>query len=264
MVIITLSALLVQYRPVKIEEDVLSSIEGKDSDKNLIQNSYEAEQKSWSAYRMAFIERNPFIKRGSSSECKQKIILGKDSNLQCPFVLKGTIVAGSSSYVIVEDLQTGTQDLIKLGHIKDGFRLIRVNRNFAEFERIDKGKIVLSMFSEGKKKEIAVSKEDFTPRENKLHHEKIDFAQVLTKMRLTPHFVNGKCVGYKVVKVEKGSVVEKVGVKEGDIIQSINGVSLTDPVSALQMFYNAQEKGFIHLGIERQDSHLNIEYKLES
>jgi len=46
----------------------------------------------------------------------------------------------------------------------------------------------------------------------------------------------GKTVGFKLVELEKGSLLEKIGLRVGDLVVEINQVKLNSPEKALQIF----------------------------
>ncbi len=55
---------------------------------------------------------------------------------------------------------------------------------------------------------------------------------VLTQARAIPHFENGQPAGFKLIQIVPGSVFEKLGLKNGDILQGVNG----EPVDAAKAF----------------------------
>jgi hypothetical protein len=48
--------------------------------------------------------------------------------------------------------------------------------------------------------------------------------------RFIPNFANDKPIGYLCVKVESGSIYEKVGLQKGDNVTEINGNSIVRPL----------------------------------
>ncbi len=60
--------------------------------------------------------------------------------------------------------------------------------------------------------------------------------QLFTQMRAVPHFEGGKAVGFRLFAIKQGSLFDKIGLRNGDIIQEINGRDISDASAALQMF----------------------------
>lgn len=65
---------------------------------------------------------------------------------------------------------------------------------------------------------------------------------LLTQARILPKFEDGQMVGLQVSAIKPGSLFEKVGIQDGDVITEFNGLSIEDPkdgVKILQEFNNA-------------------------
>lgn len=62
-----------------------------------------------------------------------------------------------------------------------------------------------------------------------------DLNDRLTKARAVPNFENGKPAGYKIVQPESGGMDEKLELKNGDVIQGVNGQKADDPKKAFEM-----------------------------
>jgi type II secretion system protein C len=58
-------------------------------------------------------------------------------------------------------------------------------------------------------------------------------AQFFTQMRAMPHFVDGKTDGFSISQVAPGSVFDQLGLQSGDLLTSINGQPVTNPMQAL-------------------------------
>ena len=71
-----------------------------------------------------------------------------------------------------------------------------------------------------------------------------DFASVLQDAKASPNLIDGVLRGWRMDRIRKNSFWEKSGIQNGDIIEEINGVALTDAgqsVKTLQSFRNESE-----------------------
>ncbi len=66
--------------------------------------------------------------------------------------------------------------------------------------------------------------------------------QLFTQMRAVPHFEGGKAIGFRLFAIKQGSLFDKVGLRNGDIVQEINGRDLSDAAAALQMFQDLKNE----------------------
>ncbi|MDH5510675.1 MAG: hypothetical protein OEZ32_10025, partial [Nitrospinota bacterium] len=73
--------------------------------------------------------------------------------------------------------------------------------------------------------------------------------QLLTQVRAVPNLDNsGNTNGFKLFAIQKGSIFEKIGLSEQDVVQSINGVEL-----------NSAEKGLELFQVLRNESNFNVD-----
>lgn len=86
---------------------------------------------------------------------------------------------------------------------------------------------------------------------------------LLQTARVVPELKDGQTVGFKLVEMEKGSLLEKIGLKVGDLIVEINQVELNSPEKALQIFQQVREANNISLGLIRNGQPETFEYRFE-
>jgi type II secretion system protein C len=80
-----------------------------------------------------------------------------------------------------------------------------------------------------------------------------DFNNVLTQARAVPYFENGVPAGYRFFQITPGSVYDKLGLKNGDVVAGINGQPLTDPSKAFE-FLNSLKEGASHMELQLKTS----------
>ena len=65
---------------------------------------------------------------------------------------------------------------------------------------------------------------------------------------IVPYFMNGKAKGFRIYRIKKGSVYERLGFKNGDVIMKVNGYNFTSPQKALEAYSNiSSSKSFVAL-----------------
>ncbi|OFV89478.1 MAG: hypothetical protein A3J75_00105 [Acidobacteria bacterium RBG_16_68_9] len=62
-----------------------------------------------------------------------------------------------------------------------------------------------------------------------------NLSQLFTQMRAVPHFEGGKTVGFRLFAIRRGSLFDRIGLRNGDVIKRINSVEMNDPSRALAM-----------------------------
>jgi len=76
-------------------------------------------------------------------------------------------------------------------------------------------------------------------------------AQFFSQMRAMPHFVNGKTDGFSISQVAPGSVFEQLGLQNGDLLTSIDGQPVTNPMQAMGLIQAMKTASAIDLTVNR-------------
>ncbi len=76
-------------------------------------------------------------------------------------------------------------------------------------------------------------------------------AQFFTQMRALPHMVNGKTDGFSITQVAPGSVFDQLGLQNGDLLTSIDGQPVTNPMQALGLMQAMKTASAIDLTVNR-------------
>ncbi len=184
--------------------------------------------------------------------------------------LLGTIVAeGSTSYAIIRNKHTHDQILYSTGD--------RVND--AVVERIFREKVVLAVNGENeilhiqKGRQVLPDASGEPTREQGAQHkdgkdhiavkkahveEIINNIDVLQKqICVQPVYSNKKMNGYKVTGITAGSIFEKIGLKNGDIVMGVNSKKITsieDVAMIYEEFQSLEDLSDIDLEIKREQN----------
>ena len=89
-----------------------------------------------------------------------------------------------------------------------------------------------------------------------------DFAAVLQDAKASPNVVNGVLKGWKLDRIRKGSIYEKAGVQNGDVIMEINGVMLNDAAQSIKHLQGLRNESELDLSLDRGGTKLNFNFKV--
>jgi len=213
------------------------------------------------------IERNIFGSAGADvgnkdSQNKKSMASPAKSAVrnQLQLRLLGTVAGDKeAACAVIEDLTLKVQDLYQIGDIIQGARI----------EAIEQNRVVLH--SEGRREvlnisvarktsapsrtvaETAVAKEPsvadvvkvISPTEREINKSaflaKVGGMQaVLKAIKVSPHIVDGESKGLRITGLEGLSMAKYAGLENGDIIQTINGQSITNRRKAFQVLQKAR------------------------
>ncbi len=88
--------------------------------------------------------------------------------------------------------------------------------------------------------------------------------EVLTQARCVPNFEAGRPGGYRCFQIVPGSIYDKLGMKDNDVILAINGEAINDPSKAFTMLTDLKNKDTrsIELTVNRNGQVLNMNYDI--
>ncbi len=86
--------------------------------------------------------------------------------------------------------------------------------------------------------------------------------QFMTQARLKPHFEMDRPAGYSVSEIVPGSLMEKLGLKNGDIVKKVNGTSITRPEEIMQAYAQLQRDSNIEVEVERAGRSETLRYEI--
>lgn len=84
---------------------------------------------------------------------------------------------------------------------------------------------------------------------------------LLSKVRIRPHFSNGKPNGLSVVHVEEGSIFSSLGLERGDIVKGVNGKNISGPDDLIELYNNLKEGSNVSLEMLRNGESKTLTYR---
>ena len=78
-----------------------------------------------------------------------------------------------------------------------------------------------------------------------------DFTKVLQDAKASPNLVEGQLRGFILTKIKKGSIYEKAGLQDQDIVEEINGVPLNDTAQAIKFLNTLRGEKEIEIRLKR-------------
>ena len=81
--------------------------------------------------------------------------------------------------------------------------------------------------------------------------------------RVIPHEEDGRVVGVKLYGIRRNSLLGRLGVRNGDMLRTINGFAMASPDTALEAYSRLRTADKLTLAIKRQNKETTIEYNIE-
>ncbi|MBN2139107.1 MAG: PDZ domain-containing protein [Sedimentisphaerales bacterium] len=87
--------------------------------------------------------------------------------------------------------------------------------------------------------------------------------EILSKAAIEPYVVNDRVEGLKITGLEEIPMAETIGLKNGDIVRSVNGQNLTSLQKAFQVFQKARSQPSLNMQLSRGDQTKEISFDLK-
>ena len=121
--------------------------------------------------------------------------------------------------------------------------------------------------SVGGPKNTGPSIEKVAPNQFNVQRSEVDKAlqdlnKVLTEARAVPNFENGVANGYKLFQIVPGSIYDKLGLQNGDVITGLNGSAINDPGKAFEMLSELKTTNHLELQVKKDGKVQNNIYDI--
>jgi general secretion pathway protein C len=189
------------------------------------------------------------------------------------YKLIGTIEGESFSGAVLED-SSGQVFYGIHQKLPDGSQIIKVVRDKVTLQRADGSKIDIQLAEDDKivtmqapagnastgVKRMSDGKYMVDQREMLASTE--NMSQILTQARALPYIEQGKTVGFRISEISPGSIYEKIGLQNGDVIQKVNSQEVDDPAKFFQLYQGLRTERFIAIDLIRGGARQTLNYEI--
>lgn len=183
--------------------------------------------------------------------------------------LIGTFMTdGQQPYAIIEDKKKSEQDVFNVGDAVFGeAKLSKILVDRVEIDRNGQIEVLLIDDSPGAASTdsggvTASGETDFSISEAELDQALENLPVLLTQARAVPYFREGKAIGLRMFAIKSGSLFQKIGLLNGDILKTINDSSLSDITQAMKIFERLKQERSLTLTLERNKEEKQFRYQI--
>jgi general secretion pathway protein C len=80
--------------------------------------------------------------------------------------------------------------------------------------------------------------------------------------RIVPEVKDGRAAGFRLFSVRPDGPFAKIGLQNGDVISAINGLDMTSPDKALEVYTKLKSASHLSVGLERNGQKITKEYNI--
>lgn len=182
------------------------------------------------------------------------------------YKLVGTYVGlGETSSAIIEDPRKGVQEVFQLNEsVFDGGKLSLIRSDRVEISSGGQTEVLLleEGAADNKGGGTTASGEEIVVAEADVDAALANLPLLLTELRAVPYFKDGQAVGLRLFAIKSGSLFDKIGLKNGDILKSINENSLADFTQAIKLFEKLKAERSLKVHLERNKEEKTFNYAI--
>jgi type II secretion system protein C len=189
----------------------------------------------------------------------------KVSNLALNLI--GTFITpGTQPFAIIENKKESAQEIFNIGNnVFNEAELISISPNSVEIKR--NGQIEILKLDDtpdagGTSGASGASGEQVIVAETDLNKALENLPLLLTQARAVPYFKDGQAIGLRLFAIKTGSLYEQIGLRNGDILKTINGNNLGDITQAVKLFEKLKTERSVNLTLERNRQEQSINYQI--
>jgi general secretion pathway protein C len=178
-------------------------------------------------------------------------------------VFAGAVIedaTGQAFYRIQQKLSDGSQ-IVKV--LRDRVTLRRADGSSATLQIVDETKIVAMVKPTGGGSGVRkLSDNKFAVDQREIAASTENMSQLLTQARALPYVEQGKTVGFRISEIVPGSLYEKIGLQNGDVIRKINSQDVDDPGKFFQLYQGLKEERNISIDVMRGGQRQTFNYDI--
>lgn len=222
------------------------------------------------AYRV-IPERNLF---GTVAETVAQSPTAQRVDAELPFDVKGTVAGtGRYGFAIIEEKGTRKQRLVKVGNVVFDAKVIRIKRNAVDVlvagkERtlkIVETKEAPNLPPQGKPAAVEATAPPGSvviPR-SEVDAALQDMGKMLSQAQVRPYFNAGVPDGFIIGSIRPGSLYQRMGIANGDIIQEVNHQRIQTADDVMGLMDTIKSGSSLSLGIKRQGKSETLNYQFQ-
>src|SRR5512147_1652292 len=188
------------------------------------------------------------------------------------YKLIGTVEGAAFSGAVLED--SSGQAFYRINQkLPDGSAIVKVTRDKVALLRSDGVTVnieiedntkIVTMKKGGAANESVkkLSDSKFMVDQKEVLASTENMNQILTQARAVPYQEQGKTVGFRISEIIPGSIYEKIGLVNGDVIQRVNSQDVDDPDKFFQLYQGLRNERNISIDLIRGGQRQTLNYEI--
>ena len=253
------------YRVVSSE---LKGVNTKEIVMEPLPNAEESKRSPLSSFQV-ITERNLFgsLDKASKDVNEEEIEALEPTSLK--IALLGTVTGDEqNAFAVIEETDKRKQGLYKIGDSVQNATVKTILREKVVLRVGTKDEILTMEESAASRREkvrgpskTAEGRNTITVSRKDIQSSLKDINKLMSEVRIRPHFKDGESDGLSVSRIKGGSVFSKLGLRNGDIVQKINGEPINSPDEVLALYEKLKSGSRVSLEVTRKGEPKTMNYR---
>lgn len=188
------------------------------------------------------------------------------------YTLIGTIEGESFAGAVLADT-ANLQAFYRRGQrLPDGSQIVKVRRDSVTLKRSDGSTVEIQIVDETKIVNVAravpgsgvrkIGDGKFMVDQREVASSTENLSKILTQARALPYMEAGKTVGFRISEIVPGSIYDKIGLQNGDVVQRVNSQEVNEPGKFFQMYQGLKDEKSISIDLLRNGQRQSLNYDI--
>jgi general secretion pathway protein C len=222
------------------------------------------------AFYQAIVDRNIFVTAEAEPEETSVEEVEELEPTSLKIALLGTVVGGpQDGFAVIEEKDKRKQGLYRVGDSVQGATVKRILRGRVVLS-VDEKDEILMMAEEPASRGEPESPEKPSPEKEAtvvVKRSEVDESlrnvhQLLSQVRIRPHFTDGVADGLVVSNIKPDSIFARMGLRNGDIVQGLNGRNIQTPDDVMEMYERLKSGSRLAVQVMRNGEEKIINYQI--
>jgi general secretion pathway protein C len=222
------------------------------------------------AFYQAIVDRNIFVTAEAEPEETSVEELEELKPTSLKIALLGTVVGGpQDGFAVIEEVGNRKQGLYRVGDSVQGAVVKRILRGKVVLSVDEKDEILMMAEEPGSRAEPESPEKPSPEREatvvvkrSEVDESLRNVHQLLSQVRIRPHFTDGVADGLVVSNIKPDSIFARMGLRNGDIVQGLNGRNIQTPDDVMEMYERLKSGSRLAVQVMRNGEEKIINYQI--
>jgi len=197
--------------------------------------------------------------------------------------LLGTGSHGDKAFAVVEDSKSKAQKIVTVGDKVDDAEIVDIGWRHVVLRRAGQEELLVvppnlgidgaapattavsntaAAAGDGDQQIKKIAEDRYLVAQAEVEHSMSNLSELFTQMRAVPNMQDGKTSGFRLFAIRSGSLFQKIGLLNNDVVQRINGIELNDPGKAMSLFQELQGETKLSVDVVRGGETRTLSYEI--